>query len=49
MIKKFKNPTTGCFPVMGWSGGVETKRKQNGETSQYTIRAPPSYRAAEAL
>ena len=41
IIKKLKNPTTGCFPLMGSSGGVEAKQKQNRETPQYISHISP--------
>ena len=31
--KNFKSPTTICFPLIGSSGGVETKQKQNSNIS----------------
>ena len=45
MIKKFKKPTAGCFPLMYSSGGV--KQKQNRKTPQYISHSPP--RTPEAL
>ena len=47
MFKKIKNPTTGCFPLMGSSGGVEAKQKQNRETSQYISPVSPPPRTLE--
>ena len=39
--KKLRKPTTVYFPLMGSSGGVEAKQKQNGKLPQHINHVSP--------